>query len=141
VGVRLPWLAAIGGLGGQDGDLGQVVGQDSVSGPDPGAFGAVDHAAVPSVVAFKVTDPAFAAGSPLHSSAERSSSFDVLPGLAGSAFAGNDDVVDAELVQLVLDGGFSVAAVRSHSARFPAGALITRSTAGLSRGASGGLPG
>jgi len=50
------------GLGGRGGDFGQVVGSDSVSGPDPGAFGVVDHAAVPSVVAFEVADPAFAAG-------------------------------------------------------------------------------
>jgi hypothetical protein len=48
--VRPTWLAAGGRLGGQGGDLGQVVGEDSVSGPDPGVFGAVDHAAVPSLL-------------------------------------------------------------------------------------------
>jgi hypothetical protein len=48
-----------------------------VSGPGSGTFGAVDHAAVPSVVAFEVADPAFAAGSPFHGSAEPSLSFGV----------------------------------------------------------------
>jgi hypothetical protein len=62
--------------------------------------------------------------SPFHGSAARSSSFGVLPDLAGSASAGDNDVADAEL-------GRGFRPVR----------LITRSTAGLSRGASGGLPG
>ena len=40
--------------GGEGADLDQVVGQDAVSGPDPGAFGAVDAGAVPAVAAFEV---------------------------------------------------------------------------------------
>ena len=48
-----------------------------MSGPGSGTFGAVDHAAVPSVVAFEVADPALAAGSPFHGSAEPSLSFGV----------------------------------------------------------------
>jgi hypothetical protein len=84
-----------GRSGGQSGDLGQVVGEDSVSDPGASAFGGVDHGAVPAVVAFEVADAAFAAGSPLHMPSERWSSFLGLPGFAGSAFAGDDDVADA----------------------------------------------
>jgi hypothetical protein len=76
-------------------------------------------------------------GSPFHGSADRSSSLGVLPGLAGSASAGDHDLADAERGQVVGDGGFAVAAVRG----FRPVRLITRSTACLSRGASGGLPG
>src|SRR4051795_5688686 len=92
--------------GGQDGDLGEVVCQHSVSGPDPCSFGVVDHGAVPAVVAFEVTDPAFAAGSPFHVAAERSPAFDVLSGFAGPTFAGDHDLPDAEIVEVVVDAGF-----------------------------------
>ena len=75
-----------------------------MSGPDPGSFDGVDPGAVPAVAAFEGADPAFAAGSPFHVSAERSSVFVGLSGLAGSAFAGDHDVADAEVVQVVVDG-------------------------------------
>jgi hypothetical protein len=73
---------------GQGADLDQVVGEDSVSGPDPGSFGGVDHGAVPSIAAFEGADPSFAAGTPFHVSSERSLSFLGLPGFAGSALCG-----------------------------------------------------
>src|SRR3954464_15053514 len=57
-------------------------------GPDPGAFGGVDHGSVPAVAAFEVADPSFAAAPPLDVSSEGSSSFVGLSGLAGSGFAG-----------------------------------------------------
>src|SRR4051795_5478031 len=90
--------------GGQDGDLGEVVCQHSVSGPDPGSFGGVDHGAVPAVVAFEVTDPTFAAGPPFHVFAERGLSFDGLSSLRRSALAGDHDVPDAEVVKVLIDG-------------------------------------
>ena len=55
-GRRRPWLVSAG----QGADLDQVVGQDSVSDPDPCAFGGVDPAAIPSIAAFQAADPAFA---------------------------------------------------------------------------------
>src|SRR4029450_8599913 len=91
-------------------------------GPDPGAFGAVDHAAVPSVAASEVADAAFAAGSPFHVPPERSLSFLGLPGVAGSALARNDDVSDTEIVQVILDAGLAVAAVGGHRLRLSSGA-------------------
>jgi hypothetical protein len=45
-----------------------------------------------------------------------------LPGFGESAFAGEDDVADAEVVQGVVDTGFAVAAVRGYGAGFAAGA-------------------
>ena len=107
---------------GQGADLDQVVGQDSVSDPDPCAFGGVDPAAVPSIAAFQAADPAFASGSPFQVPPECLPVFLCLPGFGGSAFAGDDDVADAEVVQGVVDTGFAVAAVRGHGARFAAGA-------------------
>src|SRR4051794_911741 len=109
------WRGCRAGLsGGQGGDLGEVVGQDSVSGPDPGSFGGVDHGAVPAVVAFEVTDPALAAGSPFHGAAERALSFDGLSSLRWSALAGDHDLPDSEIVEILLDTGFAVAAVGGH---------------------------
>jgi hypothetical protein len=93
---------------GQGADLDQVVGQDSVSDPNSCSFGGVDPAAVPSVAAFQAADPAFASGSPLQVPPECPPVFLGLPGLAGSAFAGDDDVADAEVVQGVVDTGFAV---------------------------------
>src|SRR4051812_24393681 len=64
------------GLSGwQRADLDQVVGQDPVSDPDPGAVGAVDPGSVPAIAAFECADPLFDAGSPFRGSAERSSVF------------------------------------------------------------------
>ena len=126
---------------GQGADLDQVVGEDSVSGPGPGTFGGVDHGSIPSVAAFEVADPSFAASTPFQVSSERSLSFVGLSGFAESATAGNHDLLDAEVVQGVVDGLFAVTAVGGHRLRCPPGAFLERSTAGLSRGASAGLPG
>jgi hypothetical protein len=78
--------------GGQGADLDQVVDEDSVSDPDPGTFGGVDHGSIPPVATFQGADPAFAAGTPFHMSAERSLSFLGLAGLAGSTFTGDHDI-------------------------------------------------
>jgi hypothetical protein len=107
---------------GQGADLDEVVCEDSVSGPDPGSFGGVDHGAVPSVAAFEVADAAFAAGSPFHLPPERSLSFLGLSGLAGFAPARNDDVSDTEIVQVIVDACLAVAAVGGHRSRLPSGA-------------------
>src|SRR5215475_15682715 len=80
--------ASGGGSAGQCGDLRQVVGQDPVSGPGPGAFGAVQAGPVPPVPAFEGADPAFAAGPPLDGTAERWPALGGLAGLAGFALAG-----------------------------------------------------
>ena len=88
---------------GQAADLDQVVGQDSVSGPDSGAFDAVDPGAVPAVAAFEGADPAFASGSPFDVAAEGSSALVGLAGLAGLAFAGDHHGADAQVTQVVLD--------------------------------------
>jgi hypothetical protein len=90
--------------GGQRADLNQVVGEDSVSDPDPGTFSGVDHGSVPPVAAFQGADPSFAAGAPFHVSSERSLSFLGLSGFTGSTFAGNHDLLDPELVQGIVDG-------------------------------------
>jgi hypothetical protein len=94
-----------------------------VSDPDPCAFGGVDSAAIPSIAAFQAADSAFASGSPFQVPPECPPVFLCLPGFGGSAFAGDDDVADAEVVQGVVDTGFAVAAVRGHGAGFPAGPL------------------
>jgi hypothetical protein len=56
VDLRCRWSASEGA------HLYEVVGEDAVSGPNPGSFGAIQAAAVPSVPAFETADPAFAAG-------------------------------------------------------------------------------
>src|SRR3954463_173136 len=134
-GPRLLWSArgAVGrdrepaavvprGLSGcQRADLDQVVGQDPVSDPDPGAVGAVDPGSVPAVVAFECADPAFDAGPPFHGSAERSSVFHGPAGCGGFALAGNDDVPHAQVAQRVIDALLAVAAVGGDLARWSAG--------------------
>ena len=85
--------------------------EDSRSGPGLASFSGVDHA-VPSVVAFHVVDPSFAAGSPFHVFAERALSFDGLPGLPCPALAGITALREAEVVELVVDlvrGPFALA--------------------------------
>jgi len=52
--------------GGQCGDLGQVVGEDSLPGPGFRSLKAVHAGAVPAVCAFEGADAAFASGSPLN---------------------------------------------------------------------------
>src|SRR3954453_16044480 len=101
----------MGRLAGQYSDLDQVVGQDPVSGPNPGSVELIEACAVPPVLSFEGADPGFAAGAPLHGSAERPAVFVGLAGLAGSALAGNHHGPDAEIVQVVLDAGLAVAAI------------------------------
>jgi hypothetical protein len=98
------------------------VGEDAVSGPGSGAFDAVDARSVPSVAAFQVADAALAADSPFHGLAERRSSFVGVPGLAGSALTGDNNVAHADVVQVVLDLFLAVAAVGGDGARCPRGA-------------------
>jgi len=69
------------------------VGEDAVSGPDPGAFGAVDAGAVPAVAAFEVADAPFDAGPPFNGAAEGFSVFLGSPCLRWFAFAGITTVV------------------------------------------------
>src|SRR4051812_30711811 len=101
----------MGRLAGQGSDLDQVVGQDPVSGPDPGSVEVIEACAVPPVLPFEGADPGLAAGPPLDRSAERPAVFVGLAGLAGSALAGDYHGPDAEIVQVVLDGGLAVAAI------------------------------
>src|SRR4051794_24501982 len=93
---------------GQCRDLDQVVGEDAVSGPDPGPGEVVEAGAVPAVLPFEGADAGFAAGAPFDGAAERAAVFVGLAGLAGSALAWDDHGADPELVQVVLDTGFAV---------------------------------
>lgn len=108
---------------GQGTDLGQVVGGHTVSGPDPGALGAVDAGAVPAVSAFEVANSSFAAGSPFDGAAEGFSVFDGASRLRGFAFTRDDHVGDAEVGELAVEGCFAVAAVGGYRARRAPGAL------------------
>src|SRR5215213_8034707 len=127
---RPPWSS------GDCGDLDQVVGQDPVSGPDPGPVEVVEAGAVPAVLPFEGADPGLATGPPLHCSAERPAVFVGLASLAGSALAGDHHGADAELVQVVLDAGLAVAAIGGDGPRAPPGPGDDRPTAGASCGAS-----
>src|SRR4051794_41810306 len=108
-----------------------------MSGPDPGSFGGVDHGAVPAVVAFEVTDPTLAAGSPFHGSSEGWSSFDGLSSLRRSALAGDHDVPDAEVVEVLIDGGFAVSAVGGHRPWLAAGGVFLSFVPGGRAGGGG----
>src|SRR3954470_5971851 len=112
----------MGRLAGQDGDLDQVVGQDPVSGPDPGPVELIEAGAVPAVLPFEGADPGLATGPPLHCCAERPAVFVGLAGLAGSALAGDHHGPNAEIVQIVLDAGLAVAAIGGDGPRAPPGA-------------------
>src|SRR3954447_1212945 len=111
----------MGRLAGQDRDLDQVVGQDPVSGPDPGSVELIEACAVPPVLSFEGADPGFAAGPPLDRCAERPAVFVGLAGLGGSALAGNRHGPDAEIVQVLLDTGLALAAIGGDGPRAPPG--------------------
>ena len=68
-------------VGVQRADLGEVVGKNTMSCPDLGAFGAVDAGAVPAVSAFKGADPGFASGPPFHRFPEYPTAFLGMSGL------------------------------------------------------------
>ena len=111
-------------LCGQGADLDQVVGQDAVSGPDSGAFGAVDAGTVPAIAAFEVTDAAFAAGSPFDEASEGLSVFFGAPFFGRFALAGDYHVFHTEVGELVVDAGFAVAAVGGDRAGRLSGPLL-----------------
>ena len=81
-------------LAGQRTYLDQVVCENPLSGPDLGACGAINAGSIPSVSPFQAADPALAAGSPLHTLAERRLVFRGLPDFARFALPGNDNVSD-----------------------------------------------
>src|SRR6478752_3143186 len=83
---------------GQGGDLGQVVGEDPLSGPGFRSFEVVQAGSVPAVSAFEGADPSFASGSPFDGSAESAAVLDLAAGGAGSALAGDDDRADPDVV-------------------------------------------
>src|ERR1700746_1115287 len=95
---------------GEGADLDQIVGQDPVSGPDPGAFGAVDAGAVPAVAAFEAADAAFGPGAPFDGASEGFSVFFGASGLRGSTSAWDHHGRHAEVVKLLVDLGFAIAA-------------------------------
>jgi Group II intron, maturase-specific domain len=110
------------GSAGQCADLDQVVGENPVSAPDPGAVDAAELAAIPSVSALECADAAFGSGAPLDQSPEGSSMLELAPGRGRFSLARDDDVGDAEGVQVVLDAGLAVAAVGGDRPRWLAGA-------------------
>lgn len=105
-------------------DRDQVVGEHAVSDPGPGAFETADPAAVPAVAAFEVADPAFASGPPFDGAAERFSVFFGASILRRFAFARDQHILDAHLGELLVDGGFAIAAVGGDGARRASGALF-----------------
>lgn len=113
-----------GGSGCQGPDLDQVLGEDPVSAPDPGAVDAGDRAAVPAVSAVEGADSAFGAGSPCDQSAERSLVLVLAPGGGGFGLAGEGDAGDAELVEVVVDAGFAVVTVGGDRLGWHAGAVL-----------------
>lgn len=78
-------------LRGDCADIDQVVGEDSMSGPDPGALSVFDAGAVRAVAAFEGADAAFTAFAPLEGSPKRGKVFGSSSSLGGFAFAGYDD--------------------------------------------------
>src|SRR4029453_17313986 len=82
----------------------------------------VEASSIPAVLPFEGADAGFAAGSPLDGSAERAAVFVGLAGVAGAARARDHHGPDRELCQVVLSGGFAVAAVGGDGARTPPGA-------------------
>jgi hypothetical protein len=119
--VAAPWVSSLGGEGG---DFGEVVGQDAVAVPDPGAGESVEAGAVELVAVFEVADAAFAAGSLFDEAAEAGLSFLGLAGGCGSAFAGDGDGFHAGVVQVGFDVGFAVAAVGGHGRGRLTGAVV-----------------
>jgi hypothetical protein len=83
-----------------------------------------------AVAAFEGADPAFASGAPFDGAPKGWSVFLGLSRLGWCAFAGDDDVADAEVVQGVVDILLAVAAVGGDDSRRAAGASWTRSMAG-----------
>ena len=82
-----------------------------MSGPDPGAFEAVDAGPIPAISAFETADAAFGPGSPFHGAAERFSMLFGSPRFGGFALSRDDHVGDTEVGELLIDAGFAVAAV------------------------------
>src|SRR4051795_11714738 len=101
-------------------DLGEVVGEDAVSAPDPGAGEAVEHGAVPAGAPFEVGDATFAAGAPFDQGAEGSSVLGLAAGRSGLALAGNGDGAHTELMERGFDAGLAVAAVGGDCSGWPA---------------------
>src|SRR3954462_9047774 len=93
-------------------DLDEVVGEDAVPAPGSGAGEAVHAGAVQPEVAFRAADASFAAGSPADHLAERPAVLDLAARCARSALAGQDDVADPSVFEVILDRNFAVAAVR-----------------------------
>src|SRR4029077_16895310 len=105
-------------------DLDQVVGEDPVSGPGPGAFEAVDAGPIPAISAFETADAAFGPGAPFHDAAEGFSMFFGASGRRGFTSAGDHHGRHTEVVKLLVDLGFAVAAVGGDRARCAPGAFL-----------------
>lgn len=82
-----------------------------MSGPDPGAFGAIDAGPVPAVAGFEVADSAFAAGAPFDVATERFSMLLGAPRRRRFVFARNHHAIDTEVSELLVDLGLAIAAV------------------------------
>src|SRR4051812_27889470 len=105
----------------QSADLGEVVGEDAVSAPDPGSGEAIEHGAIPAGSTFEVGDAAFTSGAPLDQAAEGSSVLGLAAGRSGLALARDGHGAHAKIVQRGVDAGFAVAAIGGHGAGRPAG--------------------
>jgi hypothetical protein len=99
----------LGGLSDEAGDLGEVVGEDAVSGPGSGAGEGVHVSSSAAVVAFDAVDASFGSGAPSDNALEASAELGGSSRCAGSSFAGDANLGDAEIVELCFDGGFSIA--------------------------------
>ena len=117
-GRGLRWRPRIlGGLCDEAGDLGEVVGEDAVSGPGSGAGEGVHVGSSAAVVAFDAVDASFGSGAPSDHALEASAVLDSAPRRAGSSLAGDADLGDAKVTELGFDGRFSIAAIGGHRAR------------------------
>jgi hypothetical protein len=107
----------LGRLSDEAGDLGEVVGEDAVSGPGSSAGEGVHLGSSAAVVAFDAVDASFGAGAPSDHALEASGVFGGAACLAGSSFAGDAHLGDAELTEVGFDGGFAIAAIRGDGSR------------------------
>jgi hypothetical protein len=78
----------------QPADLDQVVGEDSVAAPDPGAIDAVRAGPVPAEAVLEVADPPFRARAPFDQPPERLGGLVGLAATSGLALAGDRDPLD-----------------------------------------------
>ena len=92
-------------------ELGEVVCEDAVAAPDPGAVVVAEPGASPAEIAFQMGDASFAAGAPFHCGDEYVGSFDSDACCGWFSGAGNRDGDDSGCSKVGFHGGVPVAAI------------------------------